>query len=381
MQTIKLGVIGLGNIARQHIQNILSGAVKNCHLVAVCSRSVNSSEYPDVEHFNDYKQMIDSGLIDSVLIASPTFAHFEMAQYALNKQMHLMLEKPIGLSSYEGELLLKLKTDNVQFALMLNQRTDPVYQKMHQLVQSNQFGAITRTHWTMTNWFRPDIYFQTSDWRATWKGEGGGLLVNQCIHNLDIFQWICGVPNSIIAQCGFGKYHNIEVEDEATAFFNYENGATGVFVGSTGEAPGVNRFDIICEKGSLHFDSGQLTIVENDQTTAEFCYQTDEMFGMPQNQTYQWQPPTEKVNQHAVVMNNFVAAILTGEKLIAPAEEGLASLDIANGILLSSWLDAKVVLPLDRTVYQAELDKKIAASSFRNKSNAEVKIDMNASYR
>lgn len=381
MQQIMLGVIGLGNIARQHIQNIRTGAVNNCKLAAVCSRTADPAEFTDVEHFTSYKTMIDSGLIDSVLIASPTFAHFEMAEYALKKGLHVMLEKPIGLSSYEGEQLLKIKPEQSVFALMLNQRTDPVYQKMHQLIHSKALGEITRTHWTMTNWFRPDIYFQTSDWRATWKGEGGGLLVNQCIHNLDIFQWICGLPIEINAHCGFGKYHNIEVEDEASAQFVYDNSATGVFVGSTGEAPGVNRFDVICEKGSLHFDSGQLSVVENAVATAEFCYQTDEMFGMPATSSYVWQAPDEPVNQHAIVMNNFVSAILNGDGLIAPAEEGLASLDIANAILMSSWLGEKISLPLDRAAYQAELNKKIENSQLRKKSDAEVKIDMNASYR
>mgnify|MGYP000156216126 CR=1 FL=1 len=382
---IKLGVIGLGNIAQQHINNITSGAVKQCQITALCSR--NKTPLADelgASHFQQYQDLIDSGLVNAVLIATPTMSHFDIAKYALEKNIHVMLEKPIGLSSLEGEKLVALANKETKFALMLNQRTDPTFKKIKTVVDSGVLGDIQRTHWTMTNWFRPDIYFQVSDWRATWKGEGGGLLVNQCIHNLDIFQWICGVPSEITAFCEFGKYHNIEVEDEVTAYLRYNNKATGVFIGSTGEAPGVNRFDIIGDKGSLHFaveaGKSKLTQKLNAQSTAEFCANTDEMFGMPAV-TESDITTTETVNQHAIIMNNFVNAIHHDEPLIAPAQDGLASLDIANAMLLSTWQKQTIALPMDRNIYQNELNKKANASTLRTKSNAEAKVDMSASYR
>lgn len=381
INTIKLGVIGLGNIAQQHINNIQSGAVNDCTITALCSRSPTPlADELEATHFSDYKSLIDSDLVDAVLIATPTLSHFEIAKYALKKNLHVMLEKPIGLSSFEGQDLLKYVSNDTQFALMLNQRTDPTYVKMKAIVDSAVLGDIQRTHWTMTNWFRPEIYFQVSDWRATWKGEGGGLLVNQCIHNLDIFQWICGLPSQITAFSEFGKYHNIEVEDEVTAYLRYPNKATGVFIGSTGEAPGVNRFDIIGDRGSLHFDSGVLTQKLNDQSTAEFCYNTKDMFGMPECETSEL-TSSETVNQHAIIMNNFIEAIQSGTELIAPAADGLYSLDIANAILLSSWKKQSIDLPFDRDAYQAALNEKIAQSSLRTKSNIEAKIDMSKSYR
>ena len=382
---IKLGVIGLGNIAQQHINNITSGAVKQCQITALCSR--NKTPLADelgASHFQQYQDLIDSGLVNAVLIATPTMSHFDIAKYALEKNIHVMLEKPIGLSSLEGEKLVALANKETKFALMLNQRTDPTFKKIKTVVDSGVLGDIQRTHWTMTNWFRPDIYFQVSDWRATWKGEGGGLLVNQCIHNLDIFQWICGVPSEITAFCEFGKYHNIEVEDEVTAYLRYNNKATGVFIGSTGEAPGVNRFDIIGDKGCLHFaveaGKSKLTQKLNAQSTAEFCANTDEMFGMP-TVTESDITTTETVNQHAIIMNNFVNAIHHDEPLIAPAQDGLASLDIANAMLLSTWQKQAIALPMDRNTYQNELNKKANASTLRTKSNAEAKVDMSASYR
>jgi predicted dehydrogenase len=232
----------------------------------------------------------------------------------------------------------------------------------------------------MTNWFRPEVYFQVSDWRATWRGEGGGLLLNQCIHNLDIFQWLCGMPVSVQAFCEFGRYHDIEVEDEATAVFRYANGATGVFVGSTGEAPGVNRFDVIGDRGALAFDGERLLLCENDTGTLEFSRSTREMFGMPASSVRDI-TPDRTTNQHAAVMNNFVDAILRGATLLAPAAAGLDSLALANAMLLSTWEARVVTLPLDSVCYHQALAQRIAGSTLRRKANIEATVDMSASYR
>ncbi|MDQ2077936.1 Gfo/Idh/MocA family protein [Marinimicrobium sp. ABcell2] len=378
---VRLGIIGLGNIGQQHIQHVQTG-VTGCEITATCSRQSKVIAGLDkAQHFSDYRQLIDSGLVDAVLIATPTMAHFEQASYALDKGLHLLVEKPIGLSCQEGEQLIARHQQKQQiFALMLNQRTDPLFVAMKEQVDSGRIGAIQRTHWTMTNWFRPEVYFQVSDWRATWKGEGGGLLVNQCIHNLDIFQWICGLPVSVQSFCSFGKYHDIEVEDEATAYLRYSNGASGLFVGSTGEAPGINRFDIVGDRGTLSFDGDRLQLLTNNESTSTFSKATRDMFGMPAT-TRQDITPDRQVNQHARVIQNFIDAIREQTPLIAPAEQGLHSLALANAILLSSWENKAVDLPLDSAHYQQALEQRIAQSSLRKKADIEVSIDMTKSYR
>jgi predicted dehydrogenase len=378
---VRLGVIGLGNIARQHIENLTSGQIKDCVLAAVCSRQPTALVVElGVPHFTDYTELVHSGLCDAVLVATPTFTHFETGACALRAGLHVMMEKPIGLSTQEGEELLALQQPGQIFALMLNQRTDPLFTIMRKTIAEGTLGEITRTHWTMTNWFRPEVYFQVSDWRATWRGEGGGLLLNQCIHNLDIFQWLCGMPVSVQAFCEFGRYHDIEVEDEATAVFRYANGATGVFVGSTGEAPGVNRFDVIGDRGALAYDGERLLLCENDTGTLEFSRSTREMFGMPASSVRDI-TPDGTTNQHAAVMNNFVDAILRGATLLAPAAAGLDSLALANAMLLSTWEARVVTLPLDSVCYHQALAQRIAGSTLRRKANIEATIDMSASYR
>jgi len=385
LAAVRLGVVGLGNIAKQHIQHLRGADTIFCELAATCSRSTSSetmqySQSLGVPHFHDYRELIDSGLCDAIIVATPTFTHSDIGAYVLKAGLHLLMEKPLGLCVESAQSLLAQQHKDKVFALMLNQRTDPVFLKMHEIIEAGALGKITRTHWTMTHWFRPEIYFQVSDWRATWRGEGGGLLVNQCIHNLDIFQWLCGMPASVHAHCQFGKYHDIEVEDEVTAYFEYASGATGVFVASTGEAPGVNRLDIIGDAGSLHFDGEHLLHSENKPTTSAYSRSSQDMFGMPETTTRDITPLRE-VNQHAQIISNFAAAIRKDKPLIAPAKQGINSLALANAMLQSTWQGSAVSLPLDSALYQQQLNERIAGSTLREKSDLAVNIDMSTSYR
>jgi len=380
--SIRIGVVGLGNIAQQHIKNVLEGHVRHAKLTAICSRS--ESDYTrslGVAHFTDYRELIASRLCDAVVVATPTYSHLDVGAAVLDAGLHLMMEKPMGLSIAEGEeLVARANRSGAVAALMLNQRADPLFLRMREIVVSGDLGDLIRVNWTMTNWFRPEVYFQVSDWRATWRGEGGGVLVNQCIHNLDILQWICGMPSSLRAFCRFGRFHDVEVEDDVTAYLEYDNGATGIFVGSTGEAPGNNRFEIIGDSGSLVFDGKTLTVSRNEVSTAQFNRETREMFGMPGSSS---EPLSidRAVNQHAILLSNFVESIRNDESLIAPLDDGLSSLAIANGMLMSTWTDSKVDFPIDAVEYSRLLQQKIESSVLRTKAQVEVNIDMSSSYR
>lgn len=379
--SVRVGVVGLGNIAQQHIRNLVEGHVAGAVLTATCSRSQRPEGLAtSVAHYQDYRALVDSGVCDAIVVATPTHSHLDIGRAVLDANLHLMMEKPMGLSIQEGESLLSRCTPNSVAALMLNQRADPLFLRMKEIIESSILGDLIRINWCMTNWFRPEIYFQVSDWRATWRGEGGGVLVNQCIHNLDILQWLCGMPKSVRAHCQFGRFHDVEVEDDVTAYLEYENGATGVFVGSTGEAPGVNRFEVIGDAGSLVFDGSQLNLAQNTPSTAMFNRTTKQMFGMPETVT-DLLAIDRKVNQHAVLMQNFVNAIRDNEPLIAPLAEGLRSLSIANAMLLSTWKEQTIEFPIDAGEYQTHLQTKIDRSSLRVKADVEAEINMDSSYR
>lgn len=381
VDAVRLGVIGLGNIGKTYVDLITSGEVAGAMLGAVSSRTESDSY--SVPHFSRYEDLLDSGLIDAVVIATPTMSHPEMGAAAAARGLPVLVDKPLAMSVEQASALVRTLNAQGNSAVMLNQRFDPYYQEIHRLIHSGEIGDVMRFSWMMTAWYRPDVYFEVSAWRGTWVGEGGGLLINQCIHNLDVLQWLVGLPSRVSAIAGFGKYHTIDVEDEFTATLSYDSGATGVVVASSGEAPGINQLDIIGDRGSIRYDGEALTLKRSDVSVREHCRDTSEMFGMPQFRTETIVPPSanKPESQHAQVLRNFVASIASSEALLTPVSEGVASLQLANAILLSAWQNQVVELPIDAAAFEAELQARVSASSLRTPSEREVSIDMDKSYR
>ena len=379
MSETRTGVIGAGNIGRQHIELLQSEEISGAVLSATASRSEGPIA-ADVPHFLDAETMLASGLVDAVLIASPTMSHTEHALTAFKHGVHVLMEKPVAMSAGETQALIAARPKGVQFAVMLNQRFHPAYARLKQLLQAEVLGRLQRFSWTMTAWYRPDIYYRVSSWRGTWPGEGGGLLINQCIHNLDILQWLFGLPASLSATIGFGRYHDIEVEDDVTSVMQYDEGMNGVLIASSGEAPGFNRLDIVGDRGRICWDDKAITLTTTAESVSEHCATTREMFGMPVF-TSETLEIDLMVNQHGVLIQNFVDALNGDQTLLTPAEEGLGSLQVANAMLLSAWEGSAVKLPVDTGHFDQQLNERIASSSLRSPEDLEVDIDMSKSYR
>lgn len=366
MQHVRLGLIGLGVMGQVHARNIRAGKVPGLRLTAVADQDPGRrAAFADLPRFESAEQLLASGEVDAVLIATPHYSHTELGIAALRAGVHVLVEKPISVHRADCERLIAAHTNRRQvFAAMFNQRCDPMYRKLHALVHGGTLGQIQRVQWTVTNWFRPHCYYRMSDWRATWAGEGGGVLLNQCPHNLDLFSWIFGQPTRVRGFCRFGRYHDIEVEDDVTAYFELPGGATATFITSTGEAPGTNRLEVMAENGRVVAEAGVLRFTRNRVSTPRFSRSTQLPFSAP--------PTVEKVftfkdsgPQHVGILRNFTAAIRRGVPLVAPAAEGVRSVELANAILLSSWTDRAVELPLNAATYARWLRRKIAASSRR----------------
>ena len=379
MRAIRFAVVGTGNIGQQHINLLRSGDIKNAELVATVSRS-GAAVAASVPHFSSLESLLKAHCCDAVLIATPTMDHVTAAQLAAERGLHVLLEKPLAMSVGQSQSLIDNMPSDIQFAVMLNQRFHPAYAAIKRLLNDGRIGAIQRYTWTMTAWYRPDVYYKVSRWRGTWPGEGGGLLINQCIHNLDIMQWLFGLPDRLSAKVAFGRYHDIDVEDEVTAILEHDSGSVGLLQASSGEAPGFNRLEIIGDEGVITWDDKELTLLKADQSVSEHCATTREMFGMP-TFTRETILLDEGVNQHAQVVQNFVDALTQGSRLLTPASEGLGSLQLANGMLLSQWDDSAIALPIDSHRYEQLLSERIASSSLREAQNIEVEIDMEKSYR
>jgi predicted dehydrogenase len=383
MQMVKLGIIGVGTMGTVHAQSVIDGNVPRCKLAAVCDpKAERLSRFPAVEHFLSVDEFLRSSDTDAVLIATPHYSHTTIGIQALETGRHVLVEKPISVHKSDAERLIAAHRDSSQvFAAMFNQRTDPFFQRLRRLVRSGELGQIRRVNWTITNWFRTEAYYQSSDWRATWAGEGGGVLLNQCPHNLDLYQWIFGMPAFVRAFCHFGRYHEIEVEDDVTAYLEYPDGMTAVIIASTGEAPGSNRLEVAGERGKVVIENDQFLFTRNEVPTTEFSKTDPGRFSAPA--TWDVRIPIEGHGaQHNGILANFVAAILDGATLIAPAPEGICSLELANSFLLSSLENRSVQLPIDSALFERHL-KKLIASSSRQKPKVvrEASDDMANSFR
>ena len=383
MKEVRLGIIGLGNMGSGHIANIESGAIKNMRLTAICDIDPSKMDrYGDKYiKFTDSAKLIRSGEVDAVLVATPHYFHTTIGIDSLSCGIHTLVEKPISVHKADAEKLIAAHKDKkVVFSAMFNQRTDPHYTKLREIIQEGLLGESTRVNWIITDWFRTQAYYDGGGWRATWKGEGGGVLLNQCPHNLDLMQWLFGMPISVRAYCKLGNFHKIEVEDTVTAYLEYANGATGVFITTTGEAPGTNRLEVCGENGKIVAENGKLTWTRNTVGQKKFLKTSKGSFDRPEVWTIDI-PCNGNGPQHVGILQNFVNAITKGEKLLAPAEEGIKSVELATAMLFSSFKDCTVKLPLDAKAYEAQLKKLIAASNTKKKTvKSKVVTDMSASF-
>ena len=385
MEKIKLGILGVGNIGRDHVKRIVEGRCPEIALCAVCDPKQARLDYAreiageDVPLFRRAEEMMESGLIDSVLVSVPHYDHPKFAMMAMEKGLHVLIEKPAGVYTKQVlEMNECAKKHNVKFGIMMNQRTNCVYRKMREIVQSGELGEIRRTNWIITDWYRSQAYYDSGDWRATWSGEGGGVLLNQCPHNLDLWQWICGMPKKVLTKMHFGKWHDIEVEDDVTTYVEYENGATGTFITTTGDAPGTNRFEVVCDGGTLVTDGNSIVLKRLDMPESEFTKVNTAPFGSPRVTVEN--PETDgKNDQHVGVLNAFVGAILDGTPLIADGREGIFGLTISNAMHLSAWLGKEIELPFDEALFKELLFERVKTS--RRKENVTaVLADTEGSY-
>lgn len=375
MKTIRFAVAGLGAMGLAHAKTLLSGAVEEAELTAVVSgneahiaqlRACPGGE--DVRTFASIPELAASGVCDAVLIATPHRLHVAQTLEAFDAGLAVLLEKPTGVYTAEVRALNEAADRcGLAFGVMFNQRTNPLYRRMHDIVASGELGEIRRTSLIITDWFRAQSYYDSGAWRATWKQDGGGVLLNQAPHNLDLWQWICGMPVRVHAFCGLGRWHDIEVEDDVTAYVEYANGATGTFITCTGEAPGTNRFEISMDGGQLVCEHGRLTLTRLSVPAGRFIREYAGGYGKP-DVTVQDITPSGENPMHAGVMRAFARHMLYGEPMIADGREGLASLMLANAMLLSSFTGGTIALPMDEendARYAQMLADRAASSSKR----------------
>ena len=385
MQKIRLGIIGAGNMGSGHIENILAGLCPDIEVTAVADRRESRREWarqklPDAAIFTEGEELIASGKVSAVLIATPHYQHPPLARSAFSHGLHVMVEKPAGVYTLQVREMMD-EADmhpELAFGMMFNQRTNCVFRKMKEMIDKGELGRIKRVSWLITDWYRTQYYYDSGAWRATWAGEGGGVLLNQCPHQLDLLQWLCGLPRVVRAYCHEGKWHDIEVEDDVTAYMEFENGATGVFITTTADAPGTNRLEVSGTLGKLVCDdASQLTFHRLATEESEWRFSCKEAFRKPESEIMTVQTDGQNP-QHVGVLNAFAGNIQNKTPLVADGREGIRGLMLSNAMHLSSWLGTEVTLPLDEKLFHTMLAERCRTS--RHKEERDVTSSTKGSY-
>ena len=374
---VRLGIIGFGQQGGAYAKFITDGMVPNMEIGAIADtdpakRELASGTYPGVNVYDDYIALMESGDVDAIVTCVPHYLHPEMGIAALTRGIHALVEKPAGVYTKQVKELNEFAASKpeLSFAIMFNQRNNPLYQRLKEIVDNGEIGDVLRTNWIITNWWRPQGYYDSSEWRATWGGEGGGVLVNQAPHQLDLWQWICGVPKSVFAKVSYGFRRNIAVEDEVTALVDYGNGATGTFITATHDIVGTDRFEILGDQGKIVVEGSKTATVtrlkKKEREISEGMGPDDvrKLF-MGQLNLDELQS-TEVIEfesvwggQHAGVLENFAANILDGTPLLAPGSDGINGVRLANAIHLSSWKGEEVGLDFDEDEFLGLLNDRI----------------------
>ncbi|WP_405176540.1 Gfo/Idh/MocA family oxidoreductase [Paenibacillus sp. FSL H8-0261] len=387
MGTVRYGIIGIGNMGTAHAQSLLS-EIKGAELTAVCDIREERLKWAEeqlpenVRKYSTPKELFESRIMDAVLICTPHYDHPTLAIEAFQHGYHVLVEKPAGVYTKAVQQMNDAAAQSDRkFGIMYNQRTNPLYQKLRDLIQSGELGEIRRTNWIITDWYRSQNYYNSGGWRATWAGEGGGVLLNQDPHQLDLWQWTTSMmPKRIRAFCHFGKYRNIEVEDDVTAYVEYENGATGLFITTTGEAPGTNRFEINGDNGKIVVEDGKLTFWRLRTPEPQFNAEFTGGFGSPE--CWKCEIPVQDGGgeQHKGILRNFTNAILHDEALLAPGEEGIKGLTLSNAMYLSAWTDNWVELPIDSDLFYDKLMEKVKNSTFQKETSESKTLNVKGTH-
>lgn len=364
MDKVRYAVIGIGNMGSAHARALFNGEIENAVLTCVADINPERREWAaenfggSVSIFEDYEELLAAGMADAVIIATPHYLHTVIAIKAFALGYHVLTEKPAGVDASEVAVMNEKAAESGRaFGIMFNQRTTPVFETLKYYIEIGVLGDIKRFCWIVDNWYRTQAYYNSAGWRASWNGEGGGVLLNQCPHNLDIWQWIMGMPSVVRAFCKEGKYHDISVEDDVTIYAEYPNGATAIFISSTGEYPGTNRIEISGTMGKAVVEEGllKLFLLERDEREIRF----DSKESMPSEEVKEVTVSFKDTpDGHLLIIRNFTGHILNGEPLIAPGEEGINSLRISNAAYLSSWTNTEIAFPFDGEKFTYYLEQK-----------------------
>jgi predicted dehydrogenase len=388
---VKIALVGLGNIGAGAYAPILKES-DSVEVVGVCDLVKQKADtWASALHttaYYDHRDLLDksSSGLEAIIVAVPHYDHVPISIDAFQRGVHVLCEKPLAAHVNDARKIVfawekaKEKRPRIVFGIAFQQRALPRHRKLKEILQGGELGRLLRVTWINTAWFRSQAYYDSGDWRATWAGEGGGILTNQCPHDLDLYQWLFGMPSRISGHAHIGKYHDIEVEDEVTAYFEHDNGMVGHFIVNTAESPGTNRMEIVGENGTLVMEKGTLALTRNSVSILKFCRETNEPFGKVDTSFSEIPVDDTQLQGHPLVVRQFVQAIHGTGELVVHGVEGLNGLSMANAIMLSSFNGRPLDMPLNADEYEQKLKELARTSRYKKQVRQDVKIDIARSF-
>ncbi len=374
---LKIGIIGFGALGSFYARMISKEhRVEGLALGAICDIDPAKREqarqlYPDACVYESIDQVLLDKKCDFISIAVPHYLHPALTIQALEAGMPVVVEKPAGIvPKYVKEMnAVADKHPQVPFGIMLNQRTNPIFKRVHEITSSGELGRLRQFVW-VSRQFRTQKYYDSGSWRATWGGEGGGVLVNQAPHQIDLMQWMFGMPERVFATTNMGFRRNIAVENDVCAQFVYSNQATGVFITCTHDIMGEDRLTAVYDRGRIRvLDSRRLEIerLVDDEEKLGTEYSDEALNDLRKMNKLYTTEIIEKENdpfansEHAKLFKAFVDHLNNPEKpMVAKGVDGINGVLLASAIQLSGWLKEPVNVPVDDEVYLKELNKRIS---------------------
>lgn len=366
---INVAVIGIGRMGSVHARNLKKHKIRGARLVAICdvqqqAYSTFCKKHGNVPCYEDYKCMLAEIKPRAVIIATEHYFHTDIAEYCIEHGVDVLVEKPVGVSTEAVKKLISVSKAHpgVKSAVMYNQRTNPLYARAKRLVESGALGKLVRINYIITDWYRSQAYYNQGGWRASFWGEGGGALINQCIHQLDLLQWITGMPKSVSVKA-FTKNRNITVENDVTALFRYEDDVFCSFSASTHELRGTNRLEIAGDKGRIVIDGLKMKHYAFAKSEEAVNAYTQNGYGIVRRKTSRYSYFRFNIvailGEQRKLIQNFINSLNKNSPLLSPITDGLNAVELINAAYLSAWENKEIEIPIDDRHYADMLSSKI----------------------
>lgn len=351
--TLRYGLLGAGVVAGMHLDALAQ--LEEVELVGIAAHDFDAAEARARDHgcraFARNEELLAQEL-DVVVVGTPHPSHAELAIAALESGAHVLCEKPLAPEAREADAMIAAADRaGLLLGVCFQQRFRPVIEAAKRLIDEGRLGTLVRAS-VVDPWYRPHAYYASADWRGTWKGEGGGILMNQAPHTLDLLCHLAGPP---VTAWGLAqrRAQPMEAEDTATALLTYPEGAVGTVAVSTLE-PGEQRIELVGDRGRIEIVGETLRFERFDPPISEHLVAATEMFAAPDRVAEEVELPPGR-GDHLALHTDFAAAAREGREPRVPGREALWSLELANAIVLSTHEQRAVPLPVDREAYRSLL--------------------------